>query len=221
MKTLWIALVLAAVVAGFALSRSGGANPGVDGYGTTAAFEGIVQERPYGMLHVPAPDGTLRAFLLVGPGKTGAATAVADQHGAWARVQGTLIERADLAVLEVHAVEPLDRPPLGLPVPVEVESVALRGEIVDTKCALGRMKPGSGVLHRECAIRCIRGGIPPTLMVAAGADVRFYLLADPEGAAANDLVLDFVGDPVEVRGLLHHQGPLPVLHVARAGIRRL
>ena len=41
----------------------------------------------------------------------------------------------------------------------------VKGEIVDPKCFFGVMKPGEGKPHKDCAIRCILGGIPPVLKV--------------------------------------------------------
>jgi hypothetical protein len=37
----------------------------------------------------------------------------------------------------------------------------LVGEIVDRKCYLGNMNPGNGKVHRDCAVRCLSGGILP------------------------------------------------------------
>src|SRR5262249_13638648 len=37
----------------------------------------------------------------------------------------------------------------------------LVGEIVDGKCYWGVMNPGEGKVHRDCAVRCLSGGILP------------------------------------------------------------
>ena len=39
--------------------------------------------------------------------------------------------------------------------------VVVQGEIVDSKCHLGVMKPGEGPAHRDCAVRCLLGRVPP------------------------------------------------------------
>ena len=49
------------------------------------------------------------------------------------------------------------------------ERVMLRGEIVDSKCYLGVMNPGEGTVHRDCAARCLSGGLPPMLVVRSPA----------------------------------------------------
>ena len=80
--------------------------------------------------------------------------------------------------------------------------VELTGEIVDSKCFLGVMKPGRGKPHRSCAARCLAGGIPPQLLVvsAEGAS-RLLLLADAQGGPlAPESFLDLVGEPVTASG---------------------
>jgi hypothetical protein len=42
--------------------------------------------------------------------------------------------------------------------------ITVRGELVDSKCYLGVMNPGHGKVHRDCAARCIGGGIPLALV---------------------------------------------------------
>ncbi len=89
---------------------------------------------------------------------------------------------------------------------VKVESLGrttLRGEIVDSKCYFGVMKPGLGKPHRSCAIRCISGGIPPVLMVRnAEGDADYILVVGPEREPVNERILDYVAIPVEVEGEL-------------------
>ena len=48
--------------------------------------------------------------------------------------------------------------------PTSLGVATLRGEIVDSKCYLGAMKPGDQKTHKACATLCIRGGIPPVLV---------------------------------------------------------
>lgn len=85
----------------------------------------------------------------------------------------------------------------------EFGEVEITGEIVDSKCYFGTMKPGNGKPHRSCAIRCISGGIPPILMAKneKGATAA-YLLRGPKGEAINQDVLEYVADPVSLKGQL-------------------
>ena len=98
----------------------------------------------------------------------------------------------------------------------------LRGEIVDSKCYLGVMKPGRGKPHRACAVRCISGGIPPVLMVRDTAGIAsYFLLTDLDGGALNDRILDLVAEPVEIRGEVLQYDNLLVLRAAPRDIQRL
>ena len=79
----------------------------------------------------------------------------------------------------------------------------LVGEIVDTKCYLGAMKPGRGKPHRDCASLCIRGGIPAALLVRTENDERVLVnLVDSAGRPLGRELLEWVGQPVAVSGRL-------------------
>ncbi len=82
----------------------------------------------------------------------------------------------------------------------------LQGEIVDTKCYLGAMKPGRGKPHRGCASLCIRGGIPAALLVrTTSGERRLVHLLDRRGQPLGRQVLEWVGEPVEVAGTLRRR----------------
>ena len=84
------------------------------------------------------------------------------------------------------------------------------------------MKPGGGKTHKACAMLCISGGVPPMLVTRdAGGHETFYLLATAEGGVANEMVLPFVGDLVEVSGRVERLGDLLVFLVPIGGVRRL
>ena len=62
------------------------------------------------------------------------------------------------------------------------------------------MKPGRTKVHRACAIRCISGGVPAVFRVENNGDVMYFLLADPNGQAVNDQILDLVADHIRITG---------------------
>jgi hypothetical protein len=121
------------------------------------------------------------------------------------------------------SVTPNDRSTAAVfPVPIDLGVQALRGEIVDSKCFLGAMRPGRGKPHRACATLCIRGGIPPVLRVeTANGEYRHFLLTDEDGRAVNDRVLDVVAEPVEITGRVIRTGDMLVLQANPATIRHL
>ena len=82
--------------------------------------------------------------------------------------------------------------------PVDLGEVQLTGEVVDSKCYFGVMNPGNGKVHRDCAVRCISGGIPPAFLVRdASGRTETLLLANwkPE-------FLNHIAEPVAIRGRL-------------------
>ena len=221
-------LVLAAVVAASLAALQGPFDPGVFEFGVVRDFEGVVRETPHPMLLVDRPDraaGQASRHLLVAFGKHGAEPEVDGLDGRRARLRGSLIRRQGQTMIEVVAgsVEALGPaapgPPGGA---VDLGRQTLRGEIVDSKCFLGVMKPGRGKPHRACATLCIRGGIPPVLRVETrDGDFRHLLLTDPSGGAVNDRVLDRIAVPVEVTGRVLRDGDLLILETDPSTIRTL
>ena len=91
----------------------------------------------------------------------------------------------------------------------------LVGEIVDSKCYLGVMNPGSLTPHRACAIRCISGGIPPVLLVhQTNGTALYFLLTSRHGRPVNKEVLDIVAISRPVA-----PGAAPAAVVARAALQ--
>ncbi|MEJ2177929.1 MAG: hypothetical protein P8Y12_08270 [Gammaproteobacteria bacterium] len=63
--------------------------------------------------------------------------------------------------------------------------MTLTGEIADSKCFLGVMKPGEGSIHRACAEVRLLGGIRSMLVVRDCNDIRYgYILTLPDGSPA-------------------------------------
>ena len=181
-------------------------------YGTTRSFDGVVSESPY---------PRLSNYLLVGPGKHGADSLVRGFDGRRVRLQGTLISRDNQMLIEVvpGSLQPQEQSEVGRAVRLP-SIVHLKGEIVDSKCYFGVMNPGSGTVHRECARRCISGGIPPSFIVRdATGRVRTMLLTGPGGSALRKEILHLVAKPVEISGTLLRSGDMLVLQTDLSSIR--
>ena len=228
-------LVLAAAMAALLATGQKRFGPGVFEYGTERELTGVIAERPVPLLVVPRPGSDLSGegasrYPLVRRGKHGAAEAVAGLDGALARVAGTLIYRPGTTMLELAPGSPA-RVPIGVarfgagdPAggAEDLGTHTLSGEIVDSKCWLGVMKPNRRRPHRACAALCIRGGIPPALVVDfEGGGEAMFLLVDGAGGALGRRVLDLVAEPVEIRGRVARHGDLLVLAADPAAIRRL
>ena len=101
-----------------------------------------------------------------------------------------------------------------LPQKKDLGMQTVKGEIVDPKCYFGVMKPGEGKPHRDCAIRCILGGMPPMLAVKnENGEANYYLIVGPNGEKMNDAVKDFVAEPVSIEAKLVQYDDWIVMYV--------
>lgn len=210
-----LAVVLMLVAAGVAAVQ----RPFGDGqfeFGVTREWEGVLLAAPLPMLQ--AGDGAgVTNHVLVGSGKRGMAGA-ADWHGRRVRVAGSLVERAGQRMIEVHAITAAPGP-AAVPAAARGTEITLTGELVDTKCWFGVMRPGSGKVHRACAVRCLSGGVPPGLLVrdAQGRGVVVLLAADATGPAVDPQWADRT---VTARGRLERHEGLPVLRFHAVALAR-
>jgi hypothetical protein len=214
-------LVLLAAQAAFA--------PAAFEYGVVRTYRGTVRALPVARLVVARPGGPeavagVSQLLLVAPGKHGAAPDVAPLDGRAVELTGTLVYRDGRTMLELlpESLRPLEATPLAEPAVEDLGTRRLRGEIVDSKCHLGVMRPGEGKTHRDCAARCLSGGIPAALrMSGAGGVPSYVLLLGGDGRAINREILDRVAEPVEITGRLERRGDLAFLYAEPDAIRRL
>ena len=230
-RTVVVLAALAVCVPLVVVAAQGRLAPASFEFGDVRGFRGTIVEHPVPALLLARPDaagvtgttGAVSSLLLVAPGKFGASVLVQGRDGEHVDLRGTLVYRDGRTMIEV-VPDSIVRA-AGTPRTTTVEdlgSVRLRGEIVDTKCNLGVMNPGGGKTHRDCAARCISGGIPPGLRVrdAVGAE-RLFLLVGPAGEPVNQDVLDVVAEPVEVSGRAERRGDLLLLYADPRAIRRL
>lgn len=204
-------------------------------FGVVRSFEGFVAADPYPSLIVPR-GGVATRYLLVGPGKSGADELVLGAVGRWTAL-GSLAFRDGQAMIEVvpgsllPAVDTLgtnadgsaSRDADGSPSQaVELGEHYLEGEIVGAKCHLGVMNPGSGIVHRECAALCLRGGVPPLLAVRrTDGVVEGIVVTGPAGQAVGRPLADLAGVSVGATGRLVRQGPTTFFRVDPSQVRRL
>jgi hypothetical protein len=186
-------------------------------YLQTRSFEGVLKESPVPRLRTAERDLLIAAF-----GKHGAGSLVRGFDGSGVRVEGSLIHRAEGAMLEIApgTIRPaaVDSGPSAR---TDFGEQSFTGEIVDTKCFLGVMNPGAGKVHRECAARCISGGIPAALLARdASGGGRLLLLVRDGGVTLGRELLDYVAEPVRVRGRLVRDGGAWFLETSPAAVSR-
>jgi hypothetical protein len=172
-------------------------------YGVFRSCLGPLTLRPFPVLEA---DGV--SYPLVARGKFGAGPLLREFDGQRVELSGARIENGENRMLELKpgSVRALGEAAQLEPV-VDLGDVSLTGEIVDTKCHFGVMNPGSGKVHKACAIRCIRGGIPPGLLVRDRSGTTRTLML------AGRIPLDRIAEPVTLRGRLERRGTLLTLCV--------
>ena len=189
-------------------------------YGEYRDYAGVIEEWPYPML---VTDNA--SFLLVAPGKHGLSDNVKGMQGKHVQLKGSLIERPPDRMIEVVPVSiaaGAQRSQAASQRIIDLGPVTLRGEVVDTKCYLGVMNPGEHKVHRDCAVRCISGGVPPAFLARdASGDSRVLLLVGEDGRALSLEVLPFVAEPLEISGVLVQTGSTLTLKADPARFRRI
>jgi hypothetical protein len=200
-------------------------------FGHPQRFAGTIIERPYPALRLDETDGKSTAtLLLVAPGKHGADPLVRGLDGRHAAVTGTRIRRGTLTMIELEpgslalgeGSAPNLRTGAAQAEAGGFDEVTATGEVVDSKCFLGVMVPGSGKTHKDCASLCLRGGVPPALFVQdrAGGSA-LMLLTGASGEAIRARVLQLAGEAVEMTGLVQRQGGWLVLRTDPATWRTI
>ena len=201
---------------GFA--RLGLIEPGTFEFGVARAYEGVLYETPLPWLRSTTASGGEVNYLLVGEGKQGLPAFARGHHGERVSFQGTLIQKGAARMLELNdsrsfmVLGPVATA-APLPAAIVLGDAVLSGELVDTKCYFGVMRPATSKVHRACAVRCLSGGVPPGLLVrdAVGNDVVVVLT----GVDGHPLRFDVEWAAREVRasGRLLIQGSIPRLEV--------
>lgn len=193
-------------------------------------FEGILLAEPAPHLVVIRPGETggrpFSRYPLVGRGKSGPKIDVEALAGKRVQILGSLIYHGSETLVSVRSAEALPVADAGGVSEVTGEEslgeFTLRGEIADSKCYAGTMRPGHSKVHRGCAVRCILGGIPPLLLARdQDGNTLSFLLVAADGSSVNDQVTHIVAEPVEITGQVIRMDDLFVLRADPATYRRL
>ncbi|MGQ0626682.1 MAG: hypothetical protein ACT4PL_01115 [Phycisphaerales bacterium] len=159
------------------------------------------------------PNSTLPP---VGPEQAEQRAALREVAMHYVELRGSIIRREGRELLEVTSsglemrrsrddLRGSDQSRLGFTIPPieDLGEVTLDGEIADPKCFLGAMKPGSGLTHKACAVRCLSGGITPVLVVRDATEAwAMMTLTDDQGRACLAGLTPLAGEPVRLVGRL-------------------
>jgi hypothetical protein len=168
-------------------------------------FEGVVRTSPYPALSIPGQEPP---WLLVLPGKHGAQDAIQGLDNRQVALKGSRIFREHDHMIELVPGSIQAGAAAAPASAIDLGEVRLTGEIVDSKCYFGVMNPGNGKAHRDCAVRCINGGIPPAFLVRDAAGHATTLLL----AKIKPELLDHIAEPVTLHGRLTRSEGRLILH---------
>jgi hypothetical protein len=208
-------------------------------FGQLTEVKGIYQKYPVPSLKVITKQdafGNLSYITLplVGYGKFGAEGIIAELEKESntsfdkkeVTFRGTLIYNDGKTLLQI---DKHDHPMINAavagqqlnPVVKELGAVTLTGEILDPKCYFGVMKPGHGKAHRDCAIRCMAGGISPVFYVRnEKGEADYYLIVGPDGEKINERLKNYVAEPVSLNAKAVQYDDWVVLYVNKKSIKR-
>lgn len=204
----FLLLVAVCVAAGFAVVQRTFA-PSAFEYGKEIAFAGTLESKPYPALLVRRPGVAAgrpdySRYLLVAEGKHGADSQVEELSGRRVRLDGSLIYQDSQTMIELvrGSISPLaaEAPPAEQT--EDLGTVELTGEIVDSKCNFGVMNPGEGKVHKDCAVRCLSGGIPSAFVTKdlKGSPAVLLLTGPNQEPLKIEPFLPYVAQPVRLRG---------------------
>src|SRR6187549_613179 len=203
-------------------------------FGKLTEVKGFYYSNPVPMLKVFNKNNLSITIPLVRYGKHGAEMAIMELekekgvslNGKEVILKGTLIYGDGKTLLQV---DKNDNPIVNIGVESTVQlqqkdlgTQTIRGEIVDPKCYFGVMKPGEGKVHRDCAIRCILGGIPPVLHLQnERGESNYYLIVGPNGEKINEVLQDIVAEPVSIEAKVVQQDDWVILYTGKESIKRI
>jgi hypothetical protein len=197
-------------------------------FGKIRTFEGAIELKPFPSLLMspPPPERTGSSrYLLVAAGKHGADQQVAGYAGKTVRLRGTLIHRDNEMMIELvsGSISPIAEAHQTQSATKDLGLFELTGEIVDGKCYLGVMNPGAGKVHRDCATRCLSGGIPPIFATSdfKGAPAILLLTDSDQKPLPKEAILRHVAGPIRIHGKVQQIGDALFLEVDPSAISPL
>jgi hypothetical protein len=203
-------------------------------FGQLTEIKGVYQQFPVPSVKVTTQQDAFGhvsyiTIPLVGYGKFGAEGTIADLEKERNTTldkklvifKGTLLYSDGKTLLQIDkndnplvSVSTLNSSPDPAPAIKELGTLQLTGEVLDPKCYFGVMKPGQGKPHRDCAIRCIAGGMSPVFYVRnEKGEANYYLILDANGKKMNDELKDYVADPVSLEARAVQYDDWVVLYV--------
>ena len=107
---------------------------------------------------------------------------------------------AILSVVSVLAASAQDKKAMK-----EMKEVTITGEVIDQKCYLTGMNGARGEEHKECAIMCMKGGLP--VGVLEDKTDKVYTVVPKAGMkGANEELVQYAAEKVKITGMVVNKG---------------
>ena len=233
--------ILLGVTAFIIVSGQQTINNGTYEFGELTEVEGLIYKTPHPFIKVSAGkdiegNEVYKNILLINFGKFGASETLEKIeskvgvlfNSVYVKLRGTLIYHNGVTLLELTELENsyisyrpmVDRYQYSKKT-TDLGQMTLSGEIVDSKCYFGSMKPGEGKPHRSCAALCISGGIPPVYVVQnENKEADYYLMVGANGQQINQELLPYVAENVTLKGRVEQSDEWKILYVNPDDIQR-
>jgi len=93
---------------------------------------------------------------------------------------------------------------------MSAKDVSITGEIIGIKCYTTGMMGGHGPEHEDCAIACIKGGLPVGILDEKTGNV--YTIVPAKGQkGANEALVQYAAKRVKIKGKLLEKGGNTIL----------
>ncbi|NNU17021.1 hypothetical protein HK107_11885 [Parvularcula sp. ZS-1/3] len=191
-----------------------GGGPGTWDQGDIQEWRGIASALPYPTLRTRDTDGKIKTAFLSCLNKCTPELRINQYRDGEVVIRGSAIRRGEHLMIAtedsgawISQASGSLPDQLALPEEEALGSAELRGEILDTKCWFGAMRPSSGKVHKACASLCIRSGLPPAFYVKPLREQeRLLIITDRRGAPVSQDVLPYVADRMRLSGDVVRKG---------------
>ena len=96
------------------------------------------------------------------------------------------------------------------------KQITVIGEVVESQCYItGLNGPGKGLSHKECALKCAKGGIPLSILDEKTGTLYLGGQTKKAMAGANELLIPFIAEKVKATGRVFEKGGLKMILISK------
>ena len=96
------------------------------------------------------------------------------------------------------------------------KQITIVGEVVESQCYItGLNGPGKGLSHKDCALKCAKGGIPLSILEDKTGTLYLAGQSKKAMAGANELLIPFIAEKVKVTGRVFEKGGMKMLLISK------